>query len=41
MEGKTYYYYHNTIELSNVAINEDIIEDIIDGVLMSFVEETE
>ena len=33
--------YNNTIELSNVAINEDIIEDIIDGVLMSFVEETE
>lgn len=33
--------YHNTIQLSNVSINEDIIEDIIDGVLMSFVEETE
>jgi late competence protein required for DNA uptake (superfamily II DNA/RNA helicase) len=33
--------YNNTIELSNVAINEDVIEDIIDGVLMSFVEETE
>jgi len=33
--------YNNTIELSSVAINEDVIEDIIDGVLISFVEETE
>ena len=33
--------YKNTIEFSSVAINEDVIEDAIDGVLMSFVEETE
>jgi hypothetical protein len=33
--------YNNTIKLSSVVVNEDAIEDIIDGVLMSFVEETE
>jgi hypothetical protein len=33
--------YNNTIELSSVGVNEDVIEDILDGVLMIFVEETE
>lgn len=33
--------YNNTIKLSSVNVDEDIIEDIIEEALMGFVEETE